>query len=231
MGRCLEVVKTLVGIFTIDGKIDLKKRTVYFEKKYLGMHLVVYRVTIKDNLVEMTGKWFINEYNGLFRMSIDKKVSVRLMRNEEDRARLQVAYKKTENNEQELLKPLNSINVIANFLRCTLWNEYVFNQYFNSLRDEHGHAYEKWYKIVCELQFHHKWFYNNKKTLHEICKRARLFELDEVNIAYEYAKHNFGAEVKSEFEKSSNTTDDIPLKYVDDKGEIILWPAKSKIKT
>ncbi|ETN97786.1 hypothetical protein RFI_39740, partial [Reticulomyxa filosa] len=55
--------KDTVGVFTIDGKIDMKKKTVYFEKKYLGMHLVVYRGTIKENLVEMTGKWFINEYN------------------------------------------------------------------------------------------------------------------------------------------------------------------------
>ncbi|ETO04761.1 hypothetical protein RFI_32636, partial [Reticulomyxa filosa] len=86
-------------------------------------------------------------------------------------------------------------------------------------------------KVVCELQFHHKWFYNNKKPSHEIYKRARLFELDEINIAYEYAKHNFGSEVKAEFDKYvANTSEEVPLKYVDDKGEIILWPSSSKSK-
>eukprot|EP00485_Elphidium_margaritaceum_P024290 CAMPEP_0202710604 /NCGR_PEP_ID=MMETSP1385-20130828/22563_1 /ASSEMBLY_ACC=CAM_ASM_000861 /TAXON_ID=933848 /ORGANISM="Elphidium margaritaceum" /LENGTH=652 /DNA_ID=CAMNT_0049370175 /DNA_START=71 /DNA_END=2029 /DNA_ORIENTATION=+ len=46
-------------------------------------------------------------------------------------------------------------------------------------------------KIVCEIQLHHKLFYQHKKVSHALYKKARLFEQNETNLAYSYAdKHN-----------------------------------------
>eukprot|EP01083_Nonionella_stella_P051368 136362_1 len=43
-------------------------------------------------------------------------------------------------------------------------------------------------KIVCELQLQHLLFYQHKKASHDIYKKARLFERDGQNYAYEYAQ-------------------------------------------
>eukprot|EP01083_Nonionella_stella_P254478 874389_1 len=46
---------------------------------------------------------------------------------------------------------------------------------------------EKKIPIVCEIQLHHKLFYQYKKISHSMYKKARLFDLKGHNIAYEYA--------------------------------------------
>eukprot|EP01083_Nonionella_stella_P272746 925022_1 len=43
-------------------------------------------------------------------------------------------------------------------------------------------------KIICEIQFHHSQFYKLKKPSHAMYKKARLFEYDGKNDAYEYAQ-------------------------------------------
>jgi len=40
--------------------------------------------------------------------------------------------------------------------------------------------------VVCEVQFHHKIFYDSKKDSHYVYKRARLFDVEDRNLAYEY---------------------------------------------
>eukprot|EP01084_Bolivina_argentea_P108451 193823_1 len=43
-------------------------------------------------------------------------------------------------------------------------------------------------KIICEMQLHHKLFYQYKKISHNMYKYARLFERDDRNIANDYPK-------------------------------------------
>ncbi|ETO32152.1 hypothetical protein RFI_04962 [Reticulomyxa filosa] len=40
--------------------------------------------------------------------------------------------------------------------------------------------------LVCEVQFHHEIFYKYKKDSHYVYKRARLFEMGDRNMAYDY---------------------------------------------
>eukprot|EP01084_Bolivina_argentea_P126424 223855_1 len=50
--------------------------------------------------------------------------------------------------------------------------------------------------LICEVQLHHKAFYDNKKTSHKIYKTARLFEAKKdkkkINFAYQSAKQYYG---------------------------------------
>jgi len=51
--------------------------------------------------------------------------------------------------------------------------------------------------IVCEIQLHHKIFYEHKKISHGMYKQARLFDLKGHNIAYEYADKYMRKEVNN----------------------------------
>ena len=42
--------------------------------------------------------------------------------------------------------------------------------------------------IICEVQLHHLLFYSAKKTSHKMYKKTRLFQKEDGNEAYEYAK-------------------------------------------
>lgn len=75
--------------------------------------------------------------------------------------------------------------------------------------------------VVCEVQFHLRFFYENKKPSHEIYKRARLFEIDGDNKAYDYANAIF----KEEVEKDSNAKD-MKLQYLTQNGEVTEWKGK-----
>jgi len=55
-------------------------------------------------------------------------------------------------------------------------------------------------KLVCEIQFHLKLFYECKGDSHKLYKIARIFEYDDVNLAYKIADKYFRSSVgKEEF--------------------------------
>lgn len=65
--------------------------------------------------------------------------------------------------------------------------------------------------IVCEIQLHHKMFYKFKKISHSMYKKARIFQIGDKNLAYQYADEHIRAvvgdktyEVEEEKEEDPN---------------------------
>jgi len=52
--------------------------------------------------------------------------------------------------------------------------------------------------VVCEIQFHHKIFYDSKKDSHYVYKRARLFDVGDKNMAYEYVTEHIKTKIPPE---------------------------------
>ena len=77
--------------------------------------------------------------------------------------------------------------------------------------------------VVCELQFHHEFFYSNKKPSHEVYKTSRLFEGKDNNLAYEFAKLHYKNEIiRKQKAKSGN----LKLQYLNKAGDIVEWKSK-----
>ena len=57
-------------------------------------------------------------------------------------------------------------------------------------RDMLINMYSPGSKVVCEIQLHHQLFYKHKKISHKMYKKARLFEDEYGNKAYEYANEH-----------------------------------------
>eukprot|EP01083_Nonionella_stella_P190377 705068_1 len=74
-------------------------------------------------------------------------------------------------------------------------------------------------KIVCEIQLHHSLFYQHKSISHGVYKKARLFEKNGTNAAYDYAKEHFRPEIgkriyKLETEEKEPEMDDTPQNWL-----------------
>merc|ERR1712176_41452 len=68
--------------------------------------------------------------------------------------------------------------------------------------------------MVCEIQLHHKLFYQHKKISHKMYKIARIFEIDGRNLAYEYADEHIRKSVGDkiyEVENDEEGTDPVEL--------------------
>jgi len=52
--------------------------------------------------------------------------------------------------------------------------------------------------LVCEVQFHHEIFYKYKKDSHYVYKRARLFEVNNRNMAYDYVTEHIKPKIKKD---------------------------------
>ena len=421
--------KDTVGEFAVDGVINVSNSSVYFEKRYINQHIVVYNGRINKTNFSVNGHWFIGAYNDKFRMQIDKNTynllksplsskytantsfnansskgeiyqllsnrreliankipeveSVIRKSSNENSQRLIKAWDKSHKAEEELLKIFNNVGNVANFMRIMLWNESMFNSVYTKIyKSEHNKAYNKYkqflsklnatkkitnnvknndfiglyfdaailmkddfedkieecldkmrnkgisvdcsgakikgvsrafYKtyfeydgdinkltdllrcsfvfksfehlysalevvhkewqfdggllriknrfigqsdddekkgndgqegfiafgyrdvianvyapnsdktVVCELQFHHEFFYENKKPSHEVYKTSRLFEGKDKNLAYEFAKDHYKKEIMKTQKQDGN---DMKLKYLGKNGNIIEWKGK-----
>merc|ERR1719382_484227 len=63
--------------------------------------------------------------------------------------------------------------------------------------------------MVCELQLHHKLFYRHKKISHSMYKIARIFEVGDENLAYNYADQNIRSVVGDKVYKVEEKKDDL----------------------
>eukprot|EP01083_Nonionella_stella_P032547 89104_1 len=77
-------------------------------------------------------------------------------------------------------------------------------------------------KIVCEIQLHHKLFYQYKKISHELYKKARLFEQNDINLAYNYADKHHRKHVGDRIYKEHNAMDEAKQQDPTSKATLLL---------
>ena len=101
-----------VGEFAIDGILDVNNETIYWEKRYIDRHIVVYNGRIDPSNYKVTGSFRIPADNsGLFKMTIDKKLYQTLQESTKSGSDVQLSESVKENQaKQEIFAMLSDRN-------------------------------------------------------------------------------------------------------------------------